>query len=303
MTENNQSREIAIVQNAALNNIEEVFEKIKNFINIENKSVILLFDNSEDYSNNLKAIDYIKENSDFRVKIITEKVYLIVDNEFYTENAVDKRLIAIGDIHGEIDKLNNLLKKIDPKIGDTLVFLGDYIDRGKDSAAVVERLLKLKNDFVKCVFLKGNHEQLFLQALKTLSEEDIANCISNGGAETLKQYLLMKKNDFEKFKIHIKFFKSLENYYLTDEFLFVHAGISPYKPLEEQTEEEFLWIRYEFIEYPTNIPQKVIFGHTPFEEPYIEDDKIGINTGCGIYDGEPLTAYICNENKFVQSDF
>ena len=303
MTENNQSREIAIVQNAALNNIEEVFEKIKNFINIENKSVILLFDNSEDYSNNLKAIDYIKENSDFRVKIITEKVYLIVDNEFYTENAVDKRLIAIGDIHGEIDKLNNLLKKIDPKIGDTLVFLGDYIDRGKDSAAVVERLLKLKNDFVKCIFLKGNHEQIFLQALKTLSEEDIANCISNGGAETLKQYLLMKKNDFEKFKIHIKFFKSLENYYLTDEFLFVHAGISPYKPLEEQTEEEFLWIRYEFIEYPTNIPQKVIFGHTPFEEPYIEDDKIGINLGCGIYDDAPLTAYICNENKFIQSDF
>ena len=302
MTENNQSREIAIIQNAALNDIEEVFEKIKLFINDEKKSVILLFDNSEDYSNNLKAIDYIKENSDFRVKKVTEKVYLIVDNEFYTENAVDKRLIAIGDIHGEIDKLNNLLKKIDPKIGDTLVFLGDYIDRGKDSAAVVDRLLELKNDFVECIFLKGNHEQLFLQTLKTLSAEDVANCISNGGAETLKQYLTMKKNDFEKFKIHIKFFKSLENYYLTDEFLFVHAGISPYKPLEEQTEEEFLWIRNEFIEYPTNIPQKVIFGHTPFQEPYIESDKIGINLGCGIYDDAPLTAYICNENKFIQSD-
>ena len=215
----------------------------------------------------------------------------------------EKRLIAIGDIHGEYDKLENLLKKIQPKLTDTFVFLGDYIDRGKDSVKTVDTLLELKRNYFNCIFLKGNHEQIFLQALKTLSEEDIANCISNGGAETLKQYLLMKKNDFEKFKSHIKFLKSLENYYLTDEFLFVHAGISPYKPLGEQTEEEFLWIRYEFIEYPTKIPQKVIFGHTPFIEPYIDEDKIGINTGCGIYDDTPLTAYICNENKFIQSDF
>ena len=114
--------------------------------------------------------------------------------------------IAIGDIHGEIDKLNDLLGKIKPNFSQTLVFLGDYIDRGKDSASVVERLLALKNE-TNCIFLKGNHEQMFLQALKTLSEEDIADCMVNGGAETLKQYLLMKKNNIDKFREHMIFSK------------------------------------------------------------------------------------------------
>lgn len=212
--------------------------------------------------------------------------------------------IAIGDIHGEIDKLNNLLGKIKPTFSQTLVFLGDYIDRGKDSAAVVERLLTLKDETNR-IFLKGNHEQLFLKALSTLSEEDVANCIVNGGAKTLKDYLLMKKENFEKFKTHMKFFRSLEMIYINDFFVFVHAGINPFKTLTQQKYDDLIWIRDDFINNKLKIAKwgyKVIFGHTIFESPYIEDNKIGINTGCGIDENAPLTAYICNENKFVQSD-
>lgn len=211
-------------------------------------------------------------------------------------------LIAIGDIHGEIDKLNNLLGKINPDFSHTLVFLGDYIDRGKNSVAVVERLLTLK-DRTNCIFLKGNHEQMFLKALKNLSEEDIANCMVNGGAETLIQYMLMKRNNFDKFKEHINFFKNLKNYYMTDNFIFVHAGLNPNKQILEQTEDDFLWIREEFLENKVNVNQKIIFGHTIFNEPLVKDNKIGINTGCGIYKTAPLTAYFCNENKFLKSNF
>lgn len=209
--------------------------------------------------------------------------------------------IAIGDIHGEIEKLNNLLEKINPTDKDTIVFLGDYIDRGKDYVGVVDRLLKIKEE-TNCIFLKGNHEQLFLKALSTLSEEDVANCLVNGGAQTLKDYLLMKKEDFEKFKTHIRFFKTLKNYYITDNYFFVHAGLSPFKPLSEQDEEDFLWIRDEFVNNPVKIKQKVIFGHTVFDEPFVSDDKIGINTGCGVVKDAYLTAYISNENKFIRSD-
>lgn len=210
--------------------------------------------------------------------------------------------VAIGDIHGEIDKLNNLIEKIKPSFSQTLVFLGDYIDRGKNSAAVVERLLELKYNY-NCIFLKGNHEQLFLKALKTLSEEDVGNCMVNGGAETLKQYLLMKKNNIDKFREHIIFLKNLKEYYKTDDSIFVHAGLNPFKHILEQTEDDFLWIRDEFLDNTINVSQKIIFGHTVFDEPFVRDNKIGINTGCGIYEDALLTAYICNENKFIQSDF
>ena len=74
------------------------------------------------------------------------------------------------------------------------------------------------------------------------------------------------------------------------------------KTIEEQTDEDLLWIRDKFIDNRHNLKQKVIFGHTPFCEPYVEDDKIGIDTGCGKEENAKLTAFICNEEVFIQSD-
>jgi len=205
------------------------------------------------------------------------------------------RLIAIGDIHGEINKLNILIKKLDLNDEDFIVFLGDYIDRGRYSKQVVDKLIKL-SELYRCEFLMGNHEYCMLM---TYEGVDWAKSYfyEDGGEETIKSY-----GSFENIlKIHGDFYKNLKYFYKTDEFFFVHAGIRPDKVLEEQENLDFLLIRDNFINYKHKLKQKVVFGHTPFKMPYIEKDKIGINTGCGIRADAPLTAYICNENKFVIS--
>lgn len=205
-----------------------------------------------------------------------------------------KRLIAIGDIHGEIHKLNSLINKIHPKKTDTLVFLGDYIDRGYDSKEVVSALLKLSKN-TNCKFLMGNHEYYLLRMLE---DDDFAKdfFFENGGERTLDSYGSIDN----LLKTHGEFYKNLKYYYLENDFLFVHAGIHPNKSLDEQDYIDMLIIRDNFINHKHKLSQKVIFGHTPFKKPYIEDDKIGINTGSGLKEGY-LTAYICNENNFVFS--
>lgn len=206
------------------------------------------------------------------------------------------RLIAIGDIHGDIVKLNSLLKKLRLKKNDTVVFLGDYIDRGYHSKEVIERLIELSKK-INCIFLKGNHEDMLLKILQTKKEEDIAEWLMSGGITTYDNY-----GDFPTMlSMHRDFLENLKLYYLTEGYLFVHAGIRPDKALDEQEKEDFLWIRDNFIYKSHNLKQKIIFGHTPFEEPFIDKDKIGINTGCGIDEEGYLTAFICGIEKFVRS--
>ena len=208
----------------------------------------------------------------------------------------EERLIAIGDIHGEIKKLNSLLKKLNLTESDTIVFLGDYIDRGKNSKEVIERLIELSEN-INCIFLKGNHEQMFLKMVKTKSETEVASWLLNGGAATLDNY----GDLIEMLTLHGEFLKSLQPYYLTEKYLFVHAGINPNKALAKQTEDDLLWIRDGFIGKKHNLKQKIIFGHTSFYEPYTEDDKIGIDTGCGKEADGQLTAFVCNEERFITS--
>ena len=208
-----------------------------------------------------------------------------------------KRLIAIGDIHGEIEKLNELLRQLEPKKDDTLVFLGDYIDRGKHSKEVIEKLIALSQE-TNCIFLKGNHEQMLLKIIETKSENDVNFWLVNGGAQTFDSYGSCEKI----FELHSDFFRQLKLYYLTDKYLFVHAGIRPDKPLEEQEEEDFLWIRDNFINNKHNLKQKIIFGHTAFYKPYEENDKIGIDTGCEKEEGAFLTAFICGDEYYITSE-
>ncbi len=207
------------------------------------------------------------------------------------------RLIAIGDIHGECHKLENLIRKIKPMANDTIVFTGDYIDYGKNSKTVIDDLIELSKT-TNCIFLKGNHEDMLLRA-ESNKLSDVADWYLVGGFKTLKDYG-GEVNDV--FRTHGKFFHDLKTYYMTDKYFFVHAGINPDKPLKEQIEDDMLWIRYDFINYPHLLKQKIIFGHTPFEKPYIAKDKIGIDTRCGKYKDAKLTAFICDEEIFVQSD-
>lgn len=207
-----------------------------------------------------------------------------------------KRLIAIGDIHGEYYKLISLLKNLDLKTDDKLIFLGDYIDRGFYSKQVVDKLIELSKNY-DCKFLMGNHEFAMLQMQK--GSEYFKNFFYEyGGIETIDSYGGEPENII---KIHGKFFKNLKLFYKTSKYLFVHAGIRFDKPLENQDEYDFLMIRDNFINQKSNIKQKVIFGHTPFETPFVTPDKIGIDTGCGKYPYCKLTAYICEEERFVTS--
>ena len=172
--------------------------------------------------------------------------------------------------------------------------MGDYIDRGKDSKEVVETVIKLSN-YCKCVFLIGNHEYFLLKAIE--GDEDAEYFfMTYGGVETLESYGGALSS---LINIHFGFFSKLQTYYKTDDYFFVHGGLKPNCPVEKQDKYTMLMIRDEFINNPTNLKQKVVFGHTPFAEPLVQPDKIGIDTGCGKFENAPLTALICGEEKFV----
>jgi serine/threonine protein phosphatase 1 len=198
-----------------------------------------------------------------------------------------KKIYAIGDIHGCYDRLKKLMGKIPIDLSrDTLVFIGDYIDRGSQSVDVVDYLIKLKKRFPETIFLRGNHEDMLG---KFLSGADRFSYLLNGGQQTLDSYLI-KPVDSEFFPIppdHMEFYESLRLYYETDEFIFVHAGLRPKVPLEFQKTEDLLWIRGKFVSSKYDFGKRVIFGHTPLKKPLVEPNKIGIDTGA-VY-GNALT--------------
>ena len=197
------------------------------------------------------------------------------------------KIFAVGDIHGSFDRLQELLQKIPIDFAnDTLVFIGDYIDRGPGSVEVVEYLLDLKKKEPGVIFLKGNHENMLE---KYLDGTDRFTYLLNGGQTTLDSYL-SKTDRSGTFPIptdHMEFFKSLRLYYETEAYIFVHAGLRPKVPLASQQTEDLLWIRDKFIYSKYNFGKPVVFGHTPLEKPLVEPNKIGIDTGA-VY-GNALT--------------
>ena len=198
-----------------------------------------------------------------------------------------KKIFAIGDIHGCYDRLKTLMDKIPINFScDTLVFIGDYIDRGPYSVEVVDYLMQLKNRVPDIVFLKGNHEDMLD---KFINGVDRFTYLLNGGQQTLDSYLTKPvQSDFYPIPPdHMEFFKSLRLYYETEEFIFVHAGLRPRVPLESQKPQDLLWIRDKFISTKYDFGKRVIFGHTPLKQPLVERNKIGIDTGA-VY-GNKLT--------------
>ncbi len=209
------------------------------------------------------------------------------------------KIFAIGDIHGTFDRLQELIQKIPVDLDkDTLVFIGDYIDRGPGSVEVVDFLLDLKKRAPGTIFLKGNHEEM-LQ--KYLDGSDRFTYLLNGGQKTLDSYL-SKTAQPDSFPIppdHMDFFESLRLYYETDSHIFVHAGLRPKVPLASQESEDMLWIRDKFIYSKYNFGKPVVFGHTPLEKPLVESNKIGIDTGA-VY-GNALTCVQLPDMQFFSA--
>ncbi len=196
------------------------------------------------------------------------------------------RIFAVGDIHGCIDKLDALLDSIDIDFSrDRLLFVGDYIDRGADPFAVVDRVVALKKQHPdRIITLKGNHEAMLLDFL---SGEDDFSFLANGGTATLDSYERHGANPRAMPPDHLAFYESLVLYHETEEYIFVHAGLKPRVPLERQSPHDMMWIRSRFIRSKYDFGKIVVFGHTPFREPLMEPNKIGIDTGA-VY-GRKLT--------------
>lgn len=209
------------------------------------------------------------------------------------------RTIVIGDVHGCYNELKDLISTLETegaynKNTDKLVFLGDYIDRGDDSRLVIEYVRKLQENNSNVIALMGNHEDMLLDFIDGKGD----NWTFNGCGATLKSY-----NGFEKqLEDDIEWMRNLPLYHEDEHCIYVHAGIDPYKPMEEQDAFTLLWVREEFIYDRKAYHKKVIFGHTPTF--YLNEDykpirtfanNIDIDTGC-VYGGA-LTAMIIEDGE------
>jgi serine/threonine protein phosphatase 1 len=215
------------------------------------------------------------------------------------------RSYVIGDIHGCLDELRYLVEDLPLDTGDRLVFLGDYIDRGPNSNGVISYLLELTNHLAEheIIFLKGNHEDMFLSYLGLVGQHGDM-FLYNGGMATLTSYGITTATRSDSLRsliprAHFQFYENLRSYYLMEPYLCVHAGIHPLKSLKEQTDSELFWIRNRFIYSSHTLPYTVLFGHTPqndvfYDLPY----KVGLDTGL-VY-GNKLTCLETEEKVLYQ---
>jgi serine/threonine protein phosphatase 1 len=214
----------------------------------------------------------------------------------------DGRTFVVGDIHGCVDELSRLLDALAPGSEDTVCFLGDYVDRGVAPKAVIARVLRLRSEGPRCIFLKGNHEDMFLHYLGYPGHYGDA-FLWNGGDVTLESYgieYLAGKAAAERLPPdHLQFLLDLETRQRFGDFLCVHAGLRPTRSLKEQDEEDLFWIREEFIDRPHPFPFTILYGHTPQRDvrlhlPY----KVGLDTGA-VY-GNLLSCLELESKELVQ---
>ena len=213
------------------------------------------------------------------------------------------KIFAIGDIHGCLSKLERIISRIgiDNK-ENTLIFIGDYIDRGPDSRGVVDFVLDLKRKKHRVICLKGNHEQMFLDYACLNKNEDLY--LSNGGETTIASYGYRNVHGNRELNVpdsHIKFFDSLLPYYETDDYIFVHAGLRENIALKDQKIQDMLWIRHDFIMSSYDFGKTVVFGHTPMShsKPLFLPGRIGIDTGAAY--GGFLTCIELPSKKIYQA--
>jgi serine/threonine protein phosphatase 1 len=209
----------------------------------------------------------------------------------------DTRIYAIGDVHGRADLLGSLQELIAkdadraPESRKVIVYLGDYVDRGPDSAGVIGRLIDGPLAGLDQVFLMGNHEEFFLQFLENPEVGTV--WLKNGGDATLASYgvkgakgcsakdlaILSKALQDKLPDEHLDFFKRLSISHREEDYLFVHAGIRPGVPLERQSEDDMLWIREPFLDSPEQHEVVVVHGHTPVEAAEVHTNRIAVDTG------------------------
>ena len=221
-----------------------------------------------------------------------------------------RRVYAIGDVHGCLGLLTDLLARIDADDAARgglpdgrqaeIIFLGDLVDRGPDSAGVIEAAIRLQRERGDVRFLAGNHEEVFLSAA-TGDEKATRFFIRIGGRETilsydiaLEEYMALDTAALAERlpalipREHIDFVRGFEDRIVIGDYAFVHAGVRPGVRLEDQSPKDVRWIREEFLSAREPHEKVVIYGHTIDDEVVEKGNRIGIDTGA--YQSGRLTA-------------
>ena len=208
-------------------------------------------------------------------------------------------LYAVGDIHGHLDKLDRALELIgrDGGASAEVIFVGDYVDRGPDTRGVIQRLVDGKAAGRPWTFLKGNHDRLMEWFFEDVPRHDPHLIMGHhwlheqiGGEATLasydvevpKQARMGELSRAARPKIpteHLAFLRDLEVSRQVGDLLFVHAGIRPGVPLADQTEEDMIWIRGEFLSSTVTHPHLVVHGHSPIQFPRHHGNRVPIDGG------------------------
>ena len=221
------------------------------------------------------------------------------------------RVYAVGDIHGRLDLLDELLARIEAddrqragrerqRPETILIFLGDLIDRGPSSAQVIERLRTYAPPGVRSIFLSGNHEDVLLRLIRGESQF-LADWLRFGGAECARSYginptAIKRMEPSRAVRVlrdkvpadHRSFLESFVDTFEIGDYLFVHAGIRPGIQLAEQSQTDLRWIREAFLESDVEHGHVVVHGHTISEEVQVRANRIGLDTGA--YRSGVLTA-------------
>ncbi|KNB71956.1 metallophosphoesterase [Brevibacillus reuszeri] len=207
-------------------------------------------------------------------------------------------MLAISDIHGCYDQFIRILDKVNfNSTQDKLILLGDYVDRGRQSKQVLDKVIDLVNTY-DAIALIGNHDKMFLDWLLTNDGMNEFNFFRNGGLQTVESYcgldffdsgidtLKAKRFILNNFKYHVEFLKTLSYYHETDNHIFVHAGLNPeYENWKLTPYEEMIWIRDEFHNGKVQTDKTIVFGHTPCvslhgsANVWFSEGKIGIDGG------------------------
>jgi len=227
---------------------------------------------------------------------------------------------AIGDVHGRLDLLEDLLARIRDDAGRnpddaarTLIFLGDYVDRGPESRGVVEAVMADPLPGFATVRLLGNHEEAMLAFLD--GESDGLDWLSFGGLETLMSYgvpLRSLPSSGESVRAlqnslieavperHVAFFRKCALHHSVGDYLFVHAGVRPGTSLERQSRTDLLWIRDDFLRVRNPLPGRVVVhGHTICDLPQNREHRINIDTGAFVSGRLTCLVLRGSERRFI----
>jgi predicted MPP superfamily phosphohydrolase len=211
------------------------------------------------------------------------------------------RLLAIGDIHGCCAALTTLWKMVQPRANDTIVFLGDYVDRGPESRQVLD-LLVAESARPNRIFLRGNHEVMMLNAAENpFQAESWKEC---GGVETLISYGVTSAFEDWPAKVpeaHWTFLQRTEPYYETAKHIFVHACLDPRLDLDDQPNDFLYWETFDQLKRHKS-GKKVVCGHTPVRSGEIADVGHGVCLETGVAYGAWLSCLEVHSGEFWQSN-